>query len=419
MNKYDSELVAGLLTSEGFRLVPEPESADVVLINTCSVREHAEKRALGRISLFGGWKNGTPHRKLGVIGCMVQRMESELVNRNPFIDFALGPDEYRRLPELIRNGSTRPSLFTSLNMTEDYEGIPPSRETSINGWISISRGCNNFCSYCIVPYTRGREHSRSASSIAEEAKMMSDRGYREITLLGQNVNTYSDGGYTFPDLLIDLCSIPHLYRIRFMTSHPKDLSNRLLEVMADEPKVCPHLHLPVQSGSDRILLLMNRGYTRSAYLERIETAREIVKNISITSDILVGFPTETEQDFQDTVDLAETVRFNEAFTYRYSPRPGTKATDIEDNLTETERLERLDRIIQVQRSITMQKKRELIGQSFEVLPETVSKKSADEWMGRTPENDVIIFPKGEARFGEPIRIRIEACRGSTLWGRAE
>lgn len=248
---------------------------------------------------------------------------------------------------------------------------------------------------------------------------MSDRGYREITLLGQNVNTYSDGGYTFPDLLIDLCSIPHLYRIRFMTSHPKDLSNRLLEVMADEPKVCPHLHLPVQSGSDRILLLMNRGYTRSAYLERIETAREIVKNISITSDILVGFPTETEQDFQDTVDLAETVRFNEAFTYRYSPRPGTKATDIEDNLTETERLERLDRIIQVQRSITMQKKRELIGQSFEVLPETVSKKSADEWMGRTPENDVIIFPKGEARFGEPIRIRIEACRGSTLWGRAE
>ena len=242
------------------------------------------------------------------------------------------------------------------------------------------------------------------------------RGYREVTLLGQNVNSYNDGRYDFSQLLKDLCRIQDLHRIRFMTSHPKDLSRNILEVMAGETKVCPHLHLPVQSGSDRILKLMNRGYTREAYLERIEMARSIVKNISITSDLLVGFPTETEEDFQQTYDLMETVRFDEAFTYRYSPRPGTKATELSDTITEQTRLERLDKIIKLQRSITKQKKMMMIGRIVEVLPEAPSKKSSEEWMGKIPTHDVVVFPKKDHLIGEPVSIRIKTCKGSTLWG---
>ncbi len=416
MNKYDSELVSGLLGREGFQVVSDPEEADVVLVNTCSVRDHAETRALGRIGFFSSWKNEAPHRKLGVLGCMAQRLENDLILKNPMVDFALGPDEYRRIPDLIRDGEYGPSIYTELNCEEAYDGIIPSRKPGVSGWVSISRGCNNYCSYCIVPYTRGRERSRPASSVFEETEKMVMRGYREVTLLGQNVNSYNDGRYDFSQLLKDLCRIQDLHRIRFMTSHPKDLSRNILEVMAGETKVCPHLHLPVQSGSDRILKLMNRGYTREAYLERIEMARSIVKNISITSDLLVGFPTETEEDFQQTYDLMETVRFDEAFTYRYSPRPGTKATELSDTITEQTRLERLDKIIKLQRSITKQKKMMMIGRIVEVLPEAPSKKSSEEWMGKIPTHDVVVFPKKDHLIGEPVSIRIKTCKGSTLWG---
>jgi tRNA-2-methylthio-N6-dimethylallyladenosine synthase len=246
--------------------------------------------------------------------------------------------------------------------------------------------------------------------------MMACHGYREITLLGQNVNAYHDGDTDFPKLLQQLCRIPEILRLRFMTSHPKDLADSLLEVMAGEPKVCPHLHLPVQSGSDRILALMNRGYSVSEYLNRIQTARSLVKELSITTDILVGFPTETEADFMQTINLMETVRFSEAFTYRYSPRPGTRAAGMRDTLTENLRLERLDSIITLQRRITMERKRSLIGRRVEVLPETASKKSSEEYMGKTPANDVVVFPKNGFCQGEPAEIRIEACKGATLWG---
>ena len=416
MNKYDSEIIAGIVTAEGFRITKNCEEADIILINTCSVREHAEKRALGRIGVLAQWKKSVPHRKLGIIGCMAQRMKEDLLLEKPFVDFIVGPDEYRKLPEIMFDGLHGPRCCTHFDREETYNGIAPSRQSGISGWVSITRGCNNFCSYCVVPYTRGRERSRPAEEILNEIKRMAEEGFREVILLGQNVNSYYDGENRFPDLLERACHVSGILRVRFMTSHPKDLSDNMLNVMASDKKICPHIHLPVQSGSDRILSLMNRMYTREKYIRLIEKARSHIPGVAITSDIMVGFPGETESNFQDTIRLMEEVRFDEAYTYRYSHRTGTKACRMKDHLTERERLERLDRIIDLQRGITFQKKQAMIGQHVEVLPETESKKSAEEWMGKTPTNHVVVFLKNDVLLGQPVNILIEECRGSTLRG---
>ncbi len=416
MNKCDSEIVAGLLTAEGYRLVENDEEADIILINTCSVRDHAEKRALGRIGVLGHWKKNDPHRKLGIIGCMAQRLGKELLSMKPLLDFVVGPDEYRTLPDILTNGRQGPCIRIHLRDDETYGTVSPTRQPSITGWAAITRGCNNFCSYCIVPYTRGRLRSRPAQEILNEVESMAEQGFREVTLLGQNVNAYHNGETDFPDLLKRVSRIPNIFRIRFTTSHPKDLSQKTLEVIDSQEKVCPHIHLPVQSGSNRILALMNRGYTREEYLQRIQKARTYIPGVAITSDILVGFPGETESDFQDTVSLMEYVRFDDAFTYRYSPRPGTKAALMEDNLSEEERLERLDRVIQLQRGITHQKKQQMIDHTVKVLPERVSKQSDEEWMGKTPTNHVVVFPKDDIPLGQPVDVLIEKCKGITLRG---
>lgn len=418
MNKYDSEIVAGILTAEGYHLTERSGEADIILINTCSVRDHAERRALGRIGVLAHWKRIEPHRKLGVIGCMAQRMGKELLSTKPFLDLVIGPDEYRNLPYILSDGRQGPCIHTHLHHDETYSTISPTRKPNISGWVAITRGCNNLCSYCIVPYTRGRQRSRPAEEILREIESMAEQGFREVTLLGQNVNSYHDGRNDFSDLLELASRVRRILRIRFTTSHPNDLSDRTLEVIASNEKVCPHIHLPVQSGSNRILSLMNRGYSREKYLSLIKKARTLVPGMAITSDILVGFPGETESDFQDTYSLMEEVRFDDAFTYRYSPRPGTKASQMEDHLSKRERLDRLDRIIKLQRQITRQRKQKTIGQIVEVLPERASKQSTEEWMGKTPTNHVVVFPKDNIPLGQPVEVLIDECKGSTLRGNA-
>ncbi len=417
MNKYDSEIIAGLLSSEGYRITDIKEEATVYLMNTCSVRDHAEKRALGKIGTLSHWKRSNPHRKLGVIGCMAQRLGEKLFTQKPFLDFIVGPDEYNKLPELIDNGHQGHRIETMLRGIENYSSIQPKRRSAISGFVAISRGCNNFCSYCIVPYTRGRERSRPIHDILDEINQMAKQNFIEVTLLGQNVNSYNDGKHDFADLLKQVNNIGTIRRIRFMTSHPKDLTDKTLETVAICEKVCPHLHLPIQSGSDRILSKMNRGYTRRDYLDLVAKSRRLIPDVSITTDIMVGFPGETKTDFQDTVSLMKDIRFDDAYTYRYSPREGTKSFQMNDDVSEQEKRQRLDQVIKLQRRIIREKKQDLIGKSVEVLPEKNSKRASDEWMGKTPSDDVVIFPKENIQRGQPVKVLIESCRGSTLRGK--
>lgn len=417
MNKYDSEIVAGILSSEGYQITEKKEEATVFLVNTCSVRDHAEKRALGRIGTLYGWKQNCSGRKLGIMGCMAQRLGKTLFHQKPYLDFVIGPDEYKKLPEIIANGHQGHCIETSLHNLENYSTIIPKRRSVVSGFVAVSRGCNNYCSYCIVPYLRGRERSRPANDILREIEEMADEGFIEVTLLGQNVNTYNDGQHDFGDLLVKVSGIPKIHRIRFMTSHPKDLTVKILEVMASYEKIAPHLHLPAQSGSNRTLTRMNRGYTRETYLGLVEKARQLIPDVAITSDMMVGFPGETEADFQDTTSLMEEVGFDDAFTYRYSPREGTKASEMNDDVGEEEKQNRLSQIIDLQRAISLEKKQQFIGQTVEVLPEQLSKQSSDEWMGKMPNDYIVVFPKENVRLGQPVEVVIESCRGSTLRGR--
>jgi tRNA-2-methylthio-N6-dimethylallyladenosine synthase len=417
MNKYDSEIIAGMIRGYGYDITEDSKEADVILVNTCSVREHAEKRALGRISVLAHLKKVNPHKKIGVIGCMAQRMHKELVQSYPFLDFIIGPDEYRKIPLLIGAADSNNSIQFNCESSETYSDIIPARKSRITGWVAIMRGCNNFCTYCIVPYTRGRERSRPANDILKEISIMATQGYREVILLGQNVNSYFDGENDFPELLNILSQIPKILRIRFMTSHPKDLSEKLLKIIASKEKICPHIHLPVQSGSNKILSKMNRGYTREYYFQIVEKARKLIPDIAITSDVMVGFPGESKTDFMDTFNLMEKVRFTDAFTYHFSIREGTAAAKMNGQITQKVKLERLNKIIQLQRQISLEEKQKLIGQCVEILPECLSKQSSNEWMGKTATNEVIIFPENGKQPGRLVKVVVETCKGSTLRGR--
>lgn len=418
MNKYDSEMIYGILHEKGYQIAQSIEGADIVLINTCSIREHAEKRTIGRISTLNNWKNKNLQRKLGVIGCMAQRLGNQLLNNNPHIDFIIGPDEYRMLPEILQNGHQKPTICTTQHEDESYSEIIPYHSGKTSGFVAIMRGCNNFCSYCIVPYTRGPERSRPVKHILTEIEKMSNKGYKEVILLGQNVNSYHDQSNDFSDLLEQICMISGILRIRFMTSHPKDLSDKLLDVINKNPKICSHIHLPVQSGANRILQSMNRGYTLEDYMILIEKARNRIPGVAITTDVMVGFPGETESDFEDTVDLIKTIRFNEAFTYYFSVRIGTKAANYKNQIPLLVKKKRLEKIIQIQRTISLEKKQELIGHKYQVLPECPSKRSKNEWMGRTDQGEIVIFPLGKKQVrNNLLQIQIETLRGSTLRGK--
>lgn len=416
MNKYDSEIIAGILNQHNFSITQDIDRADIVLINSCSVRKHAEYRILGRLGTLSNWKNQYPHRKLGLMGCMAQRLKEQLLTEKPYLDFIVGPDQYRKLPDMLLKTASEQIQNTDVCETEIYSDIRPIRNSKMSGWIAIMRGCNNFCSYCIVPYTRGRERSRAVESILKELHQMVKEGYKEVTLLGQNVNSYRCGEVDFPELLKKVSLIDGLYRIRFMTSHPKDISDKLLETIASQPKICSHIHLPVQAGSNHILSLMNRKYTREKYLALIDKARSSIPGVSITSDIMVGFPGETEKDFEDTIQLMTQAQFDEAFTYYYSSREGTRAAEMKNTVSKEEKLTRLNYIIQLQRRITINKKKQLIGNTMEVLIESESKKSSAEWMGMTDTNHVVVFPKQNSAMGSLVQVHIQECKGTTLKG---
>lgn len=430
MNVADSETVASILAKSGYETVDDMHTADVVLVNTCSVRENAETRVYGRLAVFRQLRKANPDVVLGVLGCMAERVKENLITKHG-VNLVAGPDSYRILPDLLAKSlSVGKAIDVELSTEETYAGICPTRLESngISGFVSITRGCNNFCTYCIVPYTRGRERSRDPRDILNEARDLESRGYKELTLLGQNVNSYSfhpaidnrqpiTDNWDFPNLLEQVAVAVPGMRIRFTTSHPKDMSDETLQVIARNANICRHIHLPVQSGSNRILKLMNRKYDRDWYLNRIRAIRQIVPDCGITTDVFCGFSTETEEDHQDTLTLMKEVRFDFAFMFKYSERPGTYAADhLPDDVGEDVKSVRLQEIINLQGEIGLAGNRADIGKTFDVLAEGASKKSKSQLFGRNPQNKVIVFPKENNKPGDLVRVLVMGCTGATLIG---
>ncbi|CUU01729.1 tRNA-2-methylthio-N6-dimethylallyladenosine synthase [Candidatus Thermokryptus mobilis] len=418
MNLADSEIVLGIMKKHGYSLTDDISKADVILVNTCSVREHAEQRVIGRLSSFLRYKKRKPDLVIGVLGCMAERLKKRLIEEENLADIVVGPDEYRKLPQLVNDAfAGHKGIAVKLSKVETYDDITPLRTEGISAWITVMRGCDKFCTFCVVPFTRGRERSRPLDSIVKEVEMLSSQGYREVTLLGQNVNSYRDGNYDFADLLSAVAQVDRNMRIRFTTSHPKDMSNKLIQTIAEHPNICNYIHLPVQSGSDRILELMNRTYDRKHYLELVRKIRETIPGVSLSTDIIAGFPTETEEDHKMTLSLLEEVRFDGAFMFKYSPREGTKAYAMGDDVPDEVKVRRLMEIIELQQKISYEINQGLIGKEVEVLVEGESKRSSEQWMGRTDTNKVVIFPKHESvKPGDYVIVRINKANSATLFG---
>ena len=428
MNVADSEVVAAVLEMAGYSTTDNIEEADAILLNTCSIRDNAEQKIVHRLQELAAMrrKRGAKSNSrllLGVIGCMAERVGHELVEKHG-VDIVAGPDSYMDLPALFAAAETgSKAINLDLSTTETYRDVVPSRITGnrVSGFVSIMRGCNNFCSYCIVPYTRGRERSRPVDSILKEVRDLRDKGFKEVTLLGQNVNSYN---YTDPEsgetltfdrlLAIVAESVPEM-RVRFTTSHPKDMSDNTIAVIASHKNICRHIHLPVQSGSDKVLKAMNRKYTREWYLGRIAAIRNAMPDCSITTDMFTGFHDETEEDFQQTLSLMEEVGFDSAFMFKYSERPGTLAArTMPDNIPEDVKIDRLNRMIALQNKLSADSNRRDIGKEFDVLVEGVSKRSTEQWIGRTSQNKTCVFPRGNFRVGDTVRVRVTDSSSATL-----
>jgi tRNA-2-methylthio-N6-dimethylallyladenosine synthase len=421
MNISDSRTVETLLLNAGFHLADALENADVILVNTCAVRESAEERALGQLASLSRLKSQNGNRIIGVLGCIPQEMKEELTQRLPFLDLIVGPDEYRQLPYLIEERMAaapgeNPRIATALHRQELYDDIPPHFASGVSAFVTITRGCDNFCSFCVVPYVRGRERSRPLTSIVSEIEQLVSKGAREVMLLGQNVDAYSWEGKDFADCLEAVSAVKGLERVRFLTSHPKDIHLRIFEVMRDNPKVCPYLHLPVQSGSNRILARMNRGYTRERYLEVIELARAIVPGLAFSTDIIVGFPSETEAEFEETLDLVRRIRFDTAFMFKYSPRPHTKAMEFPDDIPEAEKIRRLEKLISLQKQISRERNLEQLGRIDSVLVEGVAPKNSSQWFGRTPDFRPVVFSQNGEVPGQVVRVKLSELHGFTFLG---
>ena len=418
MNVADTEIVMGILSQNGYEQTDDLNNADVILLNTCSVRDNAEQRIYGRLNNLKKLKKDKPGMVLCILGCMAERLRKDLIEEKKVVDIVVGPDEYRRLPEFIDHAfGGEKGIGVRLSRTETYEDITPYREDGLHAWISVMRGCDKFCSFCVVPFTRGRERSRTLSSIVAEMHGLSERGFREVTLLGQNVNSYNDNGNDFADLLAVVAKVDRNIRIRYTTSHPQDLSDKLLYTMAEHPNICNYIHLPVQSGSNRILELMNRTYTIEHYLSLIEKARKIIPGISFSTDIISGFPTETIDDHIQTLEVMKQVRYDGAYMFKYSPREGTKAYKMEDDVDEETKLKRLNDIITLQQSISRELNQELVGKEEVVLIEGLSKKSDKHYSGRTDTNKVVVFPAIDTvKVGEYIKVKIIRVTSATLIG---
>jgi len=416
MNEADTELVVGLLRGANYQLTAIPEEADLILINSCSVRENAEKRAIARLAQFKSLKKKKPELLLGLIGCVAQRNYDEILTENKFVDLVLGPDSYRNLPEYL-NQEQMPIVDVNLSRTEVYDELIPSRNSVVNAWVSIMRGCNKFCTFCIVPYVRGRERSRSPQSIIDEIRQALNDGYREVTLLGQNVNSYHYGANRFPELLELVAAIPSLRRIRFTSPHPGDVDEKMLAVMQSHSNICKQIHLPLQAGSSRILKLMNRSYDQVHYLKVVNLIREFLPQVALTTDIIVGFPGETADDFEQTLQVMQIVKFDSAFMFKYSPRPGTKAAKMTDDVPEEEKSRRLKAVIQLQKSHTLERNKALVGTVQEVLIDGTSKKNPDEMIGRTESNKIVVIKEGHPKIGEFCNVQIEKAMGVSLFGK--
>lgn len=423
MNVADSEVVAAIMYSCGFELTDALDEADCIIVNTCSIRDNAEQRVLGRLQNFQPLRR--KHRVIiGVIGCMAERVKNQLIEQCG-VDFVAGPDAYLDLPNLVGAAMRgEKAINIELSTTETYRNVLPRRiGGGISGFVSIMRGCNNFCSYCIVPYTRGRERSRDVQSILAEVADLQKRGYKEVTLLGQNVNSYryekEDGEIVdFPHLLETVALAAPDMRIRFTTSHPKDMSNATLEVIARYPNVCKFIHLPVQSGSNAVLKAMNRKYTREWYLDRIAAIRRIVPEATIGTDVFCGFHGETLEDHAQTLSLMREVGFDTAFMFKYSERPGTFASKhLPDNISEEEKVRRLNEIIALQQELSLASNRRDVGKTFEVLVEGRSKRSADDMCGRTSQNKTVVFAKGDSKIGALVHVEITDASAATLIGK--
>lgn len=422
MNVADSEVVAAILQKDGYEMVKEKQDADIVLVNTCSVRENAESRVRGRVQSFSILRKARPDVLIGIMGCMAERLGADLFTQEKNLNIVVGPDAYADLPMLIKQAEKgEKAINVELSLTETYKDICPTRieETAISGFVSIIRGCNNFCTYCIVPYTRGRERSRSVESILNECLDLHKRGFKEITLLGQNVNSYTfhkDGkDVAFHDLLRMVAEAVPNVRIRFSTSHPKDMSDETLKVMASHKNICRAIHLPVQSGSNSVLKDMNRKYTREWYLDRIAAIKKYIPDCGISTDVFVGFHNESEQDFKDTLDLMDEVKFDLAYMYKYSERPGTMASKrLPDNIDEATKSDRLSRMIEIQRETSYKSNITDIGKTFEVLVEGVSKKNENQVYGRTSYNKVCVFPREDFKVGDFVNVTVRKCTSATL-----
>ncbi|SHF11885.1 tRNA-i(6)A37 thiotransferase enzyme MiaB [Bacteroides luti] len=423
MNVADSEVIASVMKMAGYNACETLEEADAVFMNTCSIRDNAEQKILNRLEFFYSLKKKKKHLIVGVLGCMAERVKDDLIE-NHHVDLVVGPDAYLTLPELIASVETgEKAMNVELSTTETYRDVIPSRicGNHISGFVSIMRGCNNFCTYCIVPYTRGRERSRDVESILNEVRDLAAKGYKEVTLLGQNVNSYcfeKDGEtITFPTLLRTVAEAVPTMRVRFTTSHPKDMSDETLEVIAQVPNVCKHIHLPVQSGSSRILKLMNRKYNREWYLERVAAIKRIIPDCGLSTDIFSGFHSETEEDHQESLSLMRECAYDSAFMFKYSERPGTYASkNLEDNVPEEVKVARLNEIIELQNQLSAESNKRCIGKTYEVLVEGVSKRSREQLVGRTEQNRVVVFDRGNHRIGDFVKVTINEASSATLKG---
>ena len=441
MNVADSEVVASVMKMAGYEPADNEAEADAIFLNTCSVRENAENKIYQRLDqLFADKKKKGAKTVLGVLGCMAERVRDDLV-KNHHANIVCGPDAYLSLPEMMAAAEQGlPAVDVKLSTTETYRDVLPTRigGNHVSGFVSIMRGCNNFCHYCIVPYTRGRERSRDVESILAEVRDLHDRGFKEVTLLGQNVNSYGllpngkrpengiiieeEGGKelyvcSFAELLRKVAEAVPDMRVRFTTSNPEDMTEDILHAIADEPNLCSHIHFPAQSGSSKVLRDMNRKYTREEYLAKVDAIRRIIPDCGLTTDIFVGYHDETEEDFLQTLSLMKTVRFDSAFMFKYSERPGTYAAKhLPDNVSEEEKIRRLNELIRLQTQISAERNKEDEGKEFDILIERFSKRSHDQLMGRTPQNKAVVIPKGNHHIGETVRVRITGSSSATLMG---
>jgi len=411
MNEYDSELIRSILKKESYEFVPDELKADIVMLNTCAIREHAHRVVYGRVHSIRHQRGKDRPVMIGILGCMATNLRQDLLeDRSLKIDFIAGPDSYKRLPDLIREamGEGEKAYDVTLSEFETYSDITPSRKEGINAWIAVMRGCNNFCTFCVVPYTRGRERSRSVDNVVEEVKKLASEGFKQVTLLGQNVNSYNYQGADFADLMEAVSRVEGIERVRFTSPHPKDFPDKFIDLMSVNPKICKQIHLPLQAGNNRILELMDRTYTKEDFLTLVDKMRLRIPGLALSTDIIVGFPTETDEEFEDTISVVQQVQFDSAFTFKYSERKGTIASKkYPDDVSEEKKTQRIMRLVGMQKEITYKKNRAHIGQVCDILIEPALGERVDKIsVGRTDSNKLVVMPIGPYKIGDILKVKI-------------